>query len=87
MIKKLSGKEYPLAAKTVPLGSRRKSRRPQHAPLAYAGMTNFTSLAEIDDEAEFVIMKMKILELKNQNLQLMFRLFLQFQKIFLQLLT
>jgi hypothetical protein len=28
MIKKLSGKEYPLAAKTVPLGSRRKSRRP-----------------------------------------------------------
>ncbi len=26
--------------------------RPQHNPLAYTRMTNFTSLAQIDDEAE-----------------------------------
>jgi len=52
MLKKLSGKECPLAAKTVPLGARRPPGRPQHAPLAYARMTNFTSLAQIDDEAE-----------------------------------
>lgn len=53
MLKKLSGKECPLAAKTIPLGARRRPPgRPQHAPLAYARMTNFTSLAQIDDEAE-----------------------------------
>ena len=53
MLKKLSGKECPLAAKTIPLGARRRAPgRPQHAPLAYARMTNFTSLAQIDDEAE-----------------------------------
>jgi hypothetical protein len=67
MIKKLSGKEYPLAAKTVPLGSRRKSRRPQHVLLHMLVWQILQAWLKLMTKL-YSKKKMKILELKNQNL-------------------
>jgi hypothetical protein len=44
--------ECPYTAKNLPFGVRRRQGRPRLAPLAFIRATNFTSLLDIEDEAE-----------------------------------
>jgi hypothetical protein len=44
----------PNHAKNVPFDKKRKPGRPQLAPLAFIRASNFTSLLEIEDDAELV---------------------------------
>ena len=41
-----------MSAKNLPFGIRRRPGRPRLAPLAFIRATNFTSLLDIEDEAE-----------------------------------
>ena len=51
MIQKLTY-DCPNEAKNVPFGQKRKAGRPRLAPLAFIRVMNFTSLVDIEDDAE-----------------------------------